>query len=853
MNAALRLVTVPNLALLVALSTAGCGAPVEETSEATELHSEALGLSLGDILNKLFKKKHQPGEPPEEVAEPESFTPASAAARSGRLAGAAVAYGPLMNDENYRNTLAAEFNYITPENETKWGVLQPTDDPRVWDYSQADAIYAFAQEHDMKVKGHTLIWHSQAPSFIHDGLSKAQLSVLMTAHILRTGLHYRQQTYAWDVVNEAVADDGSGLRESVFSDKLGENFIKQSFILARAATHRDTKLHYNDYNILSLNDKSDAVYELMQRMRQRNIPVHGVGFQGHVDARFAPGFDEMVENFNRFGQLGLSVNISELDVRVAGIAGDRARKLAVQKQVYQRIAAACMAADNCEAITTWGFTDAHSWVDQQFGSDDPLLFDENYQRKPAYYGLVHGFLGVMMDEPGLEPNLIGNSSFEAGLNDWSSMGDAVLSVEMDTAHSGVRSARSSARTGSWQGPRYDLMVLAKPGRQYDISVFAKLAGVQSDNLNLTAQVTCGGEGTFVRVADAVGGDSDWVELSGTLQVPDCDLQGLAIYVEGPAAGVDILVDDLAVREQPRASLLPNGDFEQGINGWFRWGTGTASVDITNDAHSGVNAGVGMLRQDTWHGIATNILPFVEADSTYHISGYAKVAGASSDNVSMTAKLRCAGGSDQYIWIAGATANDSGWVELSGSLQVPECSLEEVTLYAEGPQAGVDILLDDVMMWKQEDGLGANVVGNGGFESGTSGWYGFGDVNIEASAARARSGAYSGFVSARTADWMGLATNLVGSVNPGSSYRVRGYAQVGTGSSTVRLSLKTSCEGQSDAFSTIASATATDSDWVVLEGTMTVSDCELNDVSLYIEGAPAGTDIYLDDVSVREQL
>ena len=851
MNVALRLVTVPNLALLVALSSVSCGAPVEGAPEATEMHSEALGLNLGDILAELLKKLRPPAPPP--PPEPEAFTPATAAARSGRLAGTAVAYGPLMNDEAYRDTLVAEFNYITPENETKWGVLQPTDDPRVWDFAQADAIYSFAREHDMKVKGHTFIWHSQAPSFIHSGLNKAQLSILMTAHILRTGLEYRQHTYAWDVVNEAVADDGSGLRESVFSDKLGEKFIKQSFILARAATHPKTKLYYNDYNILSLNDKSDAVHALMQDLRERHVPVHGVGFQGHIDARFAPSYEEMVSNFTRFGDLGLSVNVSELDVRIAGIAGDKARKFAVQKQIYQRVAAACMAVDNCEGITTWGFTDAHSWVDQQFGADDPLLFDENYERKPAYYGLVHGFLGVMMDEPGMEPNLIGNSSFEAGLDDWSSMGDATLTIAVDSAHSGVRSARSSDRSGTWQGPRYDLMSLAKPDQRYDVSVFAKLDGAQQDSMNLTAHVNCGGEETFVRIADATGSDAGWTELSGTLEVPACDLQGLAVYVEGPAVGVDILVDDLAVREQPRAGLLPNGDFEQGLDGWFRWGTGSAAVELTDDAHSGSHAGVGVQREATWHGIATDILPYVDADSTYHISGYAKIAGASSDNVAMTAKVRCAGGEDQYIWLAGGTASDSSWVELSGSLQLPDCSLEEVTLYAEGPQPGVDLLLDDVLLWKQEDGFGPNIVANGGFESGTSGWYPFGGVNIEASSDRARSGEHSGLVSGRTADWMGLATNLASSVTPGASYHVRGYAQVGVGSSTVRLSLKTACEGESDAFSNIASATATDSDWVLLEGTMTVADCQLNDLSLYIEGAPAGTDIYLDDVAVREQL
>src|SRR5690606_35846965 len=132
--------------------------------------------------------------------DPLVFTPASAAHKSGRLAGTAVAYGPLMDDEVYRATIAAEFNYVTAENAMKWGELQPTADPKVWDFEEADAIAEFADEHGMKLKGHALVWHSQAPSFINDSMTRSKLAMYMTRHIHKTTKHFRKDAHSWDVV-----------------------------------------------------------------------------------------------------------------------------------------------------------------------------------------------------------------------------------------------------------------------------------------------------------------------------------------------------------------------------------------------------------------------------------------------------------------------------------------------------------------------------------------------------------------------------------------------------------------------------------------------------------------------------
>jgi endo-1,4-beta-xylanase len=786
----------------------------------------------------------EPTPPPDPVV----FTPASAAARSGRLAGVAVASGPLASDPIYGQIIAAEFSDAVPENETKWGPLQPVD-PQHWNFEPADAIVAFAESNDLRIKGHTLIWHNQLPPFITAETTPRRLRQYAERHIHKAVNHFRRDMFAWDVVNEAIADDGSGLRQTVFSDAFGERYIDRAFRLARAADH-DAELYYNDFNTESINAKSDAVYALMTRLLDRRVPVDGVGFQGHFDARFAPSFDQMVENFQRFGDLGLSVNISELDVRIARLGGSMAYRLAVQKQIYQRVSAACLATEACDGVTTWGFTDRYSWVDSTFGADDPLLLDDNYQRKPAYYGYVDGFLGVPLDDPSLEPNLIGNSSLETGFDDWSVFGTGVLATAVDAAHTGLRSAIVSGRTASWNGPRHDITALTEGGRSYDISVFTRIAGAPSANTGLTAQVTCGSDPSqFLPIDNTTATDTGWVELAGVLTLPDCDLSSVAIYVEGPDAGVSILVDDLALREQPLANLITNSTFETGTAGWF--GFGPSVIGTTTDAHSGDQAAVASGRTATWNGIATNLTSVVTSTATYRASAYVKVQNAATAPVNLTAAVRCAGGPQQFLPVASGSASNSAWTELSGSVQMPNCSISEFILYAEGPAAGVDILLDDVTFWQQSAGLGPNVLLNPGFETGTGSWFGFGAVTISATTARAHSGTQSGLVTGRTATWNGLATSLVGRVTPGRSYQVNAFAQVSTVSSPVNLTLQAQCEGGTQTFSTIAAATANNATWTEMNGTLAVPNCNLTTANFYIENAPAGVDIYLDDVSVRE--
>lgn len=185
--------------------------------------------------------------------------------------------------------------------------------------------------------------------------------------------------YDWDVVNEVLGDDGS-IRDSVFSRVFGTDFISQAFRLAHAADP-DVKLYINDYSIESINPKSNALYNLVQRLLSEGVPIHGVGFQGHfIVNQTAPDF---VENMQRFADLNLDVAITELDVRMP--VPPTQANLDQQVLDYKEVFNACFQVTRCLGITIWGVTDKYSWIPNTFPSQGAaLLFDDDYNRKPAY-------------------------------------------------------------------------------------------------------------------------------------------------------------------------------------------------------------------------------------------------------------------------------------------------------------------------------------------------------------------------------------------------------------------------------------------------------------------------------------
>ncbi|MFH8925867.1 endo-1,4-beta-xylanase [Streptomyces pristinaespiralis] len=294
----------------------------------------------------------------------------ASAAEKGRYFGTAVAANHL-GESPYVSTLNTEFNSVTPENEMKWDALEKSRNS--FSYGPADQIVSHAQSRNMKVRGHTLVWHSQLPSWV-GSLNATELRSAMNNHITQVMQHYRGKIHSWDVVNEAFQDGSSGARRSSpFQDKLGNGFIEEAFRTARAADPA-AKLCYNDYNTDGQNAKSNAVYNMVKDFKQRGVPIDCVGFQSHFNSA-SPVPGDYQANLKRFADLGVDVQITELDIEGSGSS---------QADSYSRAVNACLAVTRCTGITVWGITDKYSWR----ASGTPLLFDGNYNKKPAYHSVL---------------------------------------------------------------------------------------------------------------------------------------------------------------------------------------------------------------------------------------------------------------------------------------------------------------------------------------------------------------------------------------------------------------------------------------------------------------------------------
>ena len=297
--------------------------------------------------------------------------------------GAAVAPAHL-GEEPYAATLAREFNQVQPENATKFGPVHPARDS--YNFVPADTLAAFAREHQMAMRGHTLLWHRQNPRWLTEGNFKPEeLSAILHEHINSVMGHFAGQIYAWDVVNEAFNDDGT-LRHTIWSDGLGPAYIEQALRWAHEADPK-ALLFYNDYSAEAINAKSDAIYKMAQDFKTRGVPLDGIGLQMHLRARESIPFESMAANIKRLTDLGLQVQITELDVRLPVDASGVASRgdLGLQALIYRGIARVCLLSARCTALQTWGFTDKYSWIPGEYpGFGAALLFDANYGPKASY-------------------------------------------------------------------------------------------------------------------------------------------------------------------------------------------------------------------------------------------------------------------------------------------------------------------------------------------------------------------------------------------------------------------------------------------------------------------------------------
>jgi endo-1,4-beta-xylanase len=329
--------------------------------------------------------------------------------------------GAALNGAQYsgRDTLGAglvaeQFNQVSPENVLKWESIHP--EPGWYAFEGPDQYVEFGEAHDMFIVGHTLVWHSQTPQWVFqdaDGnpASRDTLLARMRDHIHTVVGRYKGRVDGWDVVNEALNEDGT-LRQSPWREIIGDDYIASAFAFAREADP-DAELYYNDYSLPNP-AKRDGAVALVRDLQERGVDITGIGMQGHYGLS-GPSLALVDSSITAFAALGVDVMITELDIDVLPPAmrnqganvSDRAEMSdalnpyadalpdSVQQALAQRYADLFGLfldhSDHLTRVTFWGVTDGDSWKNNwpvRGRTNYPLLFDRAGQPKPAFDAVV---------------------------------------------------------------------------------------------------------------------------------------------------------------------------------------------------------------------------------------------------------------------------------------------------------------------------------------------------------------------------------------------------------------------------------------------------------------------------------
>jgi endo-1,4-beta-xylanase len=331
-----------------------------------------------------------------------------------RVGAAIGTHQALGQEADAMQLVARQFNTITPENLLKWAEVHPQ--PGEFNFRPADAFVNFGDEHDMFIVGHTLVWHNQTPGWVFEDeqgqpVDRETLLERMRDHIRTVVGRYKGRIRGWDVVNEAVEDDGSA-RKTKWQEIIGDDYIEKAFEFAHEADP-NAELYYNDYNEWKP-EKRRGIKRLVQRLQKKGVRIDGLGLQGHWGLDY-PTTSEIETMLADYGELGVKLMITELDVTVLPDAHSRrgadiTRSEAMRKEldpysadlpddVQKRQAARygdifrifVRHADKIDRVTFWGVHDGHSWRNGwpvRGRTDHPLLFDRRLRPKPAFEAVV---------------------------------------------------------------------------------------------------------------------------------------------------------------------------------------------------------------------------------------------------------------------------------------------------------------------------------------------------------------------------------------------------------------------------------------------------------------------------------
>jgi endo-1,4-beta-xylanase len=319
--------------------------------------------------------------------------------RKGLIFGSSLALKYFNQSSAYEKLFVDECNIATPEFHMKWNSLNRQ--PGIYDFSAADQLVDFCAQHQMKVRGHTLVWHDSLPPWVSGQLSPATAPNVMLDHIRTVATHFTGKLYSWDVVNE-VLDPGSqrpdGLRNSLWLQNIGTSYIEQAF-RATAAVDPKAILVWNE-NYLEVSNgfgaaKRRALLTQLDVLLERGVPIHGIGLEAHLRGDQASVLgDASYEAFlSDLAKRKMKIFITELDVQDKTFPADIETRDKSVADIYKKFLSASLRQSVVQGVVAWGLSDAFTWISGYGPRKDglpvrPLAFDANYQPKPAYYAIA---------------------------------------------------------------------------------------------------------------------------------------------------------------------------------------------------------------------------------------------------------------------------------------------------------------------------------------------------------------------------------------------------------------------------------------------------------------------------------
>ena len=327
------------------------------------------------------------------------------AQRHGLLSGAAVDVRLLNSDEIYARVLSEQYSVLVAEGAMKWNALRPAPDK--YSFADGDTLVAFAERHNIQVRGHNFVWHEALPDWFRSSVTKENARQYLVDHIMTVGTHYRGKIQSWDVVNEAVLpkdDRSDGLRKSPWMNLLGSDYIDIAFRTARQADPH-ALLTYNEYGLKYDNDEDEErrafTLKLLRRMKAANVPLDAVGIQSHIKAGQPSTFGSGLRNFMAsVREMGLQIYITELDVNEDDLPyDDVARRDDAIAELYRQYLSEVLAEPAVKAVLTWGVSDSHTWLNngpthkrkQPNRPQRSLPFDNDYRPTESFFAIRDSF------------------------------------------------------------------------------------------------------------------------------------------------------------------------------------------------------------------------------------------------------------------------------------------------------------------------------------------------------------------------------------------------------------------------------------------------------------------------------